>query len=116
MFVCASGGKFTCLQDFFGEISSSLALEPAMQFLLLILFLHRSLAASLSPIEEDSGSGAGSDQTYSMPEDFTIDDAEEQIHFRKEGKSISKEYREYKLDLSLVLYGSEDYFKIRHAN
>ena len=57
-----------------------------MQTLILLLLFPGSFSASLTPVDDDDGSGAGSDQSYMLPEDFTIDDAEEQIHFRKEGK------------------------------
>ena len=56
-----------------------------MQTLLLLLLFPGSFSASLTPVDDD-GSGAGSDQPYMLPEDFTIDEAEEQVHFRKEGK------------------------------
>ena len=62
-----------------------------MHIFLLILLLPGSFSASLTPVEEeDGGSGAGFDRSYMLPEDYTIAEAEEQIHFRKEGKPYLK--------------------------
>ena len=62
-----------------------------MQILLLLLLLPGSFSASLTPLDnEDDGSGAGFDQSYMLPAEYTIEDAEEQIHFRKEGKPYLK--------------------------
>lgn len=64
-----------------------MAFESAMHLFLLLLLLPGSFSASLTPVEEDDdGSGAGFDRSYMLPVEYTIEDAEEQIHFRKEGK------------------------------
>ena len=63
-----------------------------MHILLLLLLLPGSFSASLTPLEtDDDGSGAGIDKSYLLPAEYTIEDAEEQIHFRKEGKPYLKE-------------------------
>ena len=71
--------------------------------LILLLLLSGSFSATLTSVddENDDGSGAGLER-YMLPAAYTIEDTDEQIHFRKEGKP-SKGDRMYKLDLSLVL-------------
>ena len=59
--------------------------------LILLLLLPGSFSATLTPVDdEDDGSGAGLDR-YMLPAAYTIEDIDEQIHFRKEGKPYLKE-------------------------
>ena len=59
--------------------------------LILLLLLPGSFSATLTPVDdEDDGSGAGLDR-YMLPAAYTIEDTDEQIHFRKEGKPYLKE-------------------------
>ena len=71
------------------RVSSCLAFESAM-LLILLLLLPGSFSASITPLDDDDGSGAGLDR-YMLPAGYTVEDTEEQIHFRKEGKPYLKE-------------------------
>ena len=59
-----------------------------MQLLILLLLLTRAMVAPLS-VGEGEGSGGGVDLSSDIPEDFTIDEVGEQIHFWTEGKLLS---------------------------